>query len=93
MGCRTRELVSLRRLTRPLAEVAPMFEIFRRRKRPQGRQPAASPGSAAAAGDAVQQAPESERSTDAEDFHVPPAEIFQEEEQDDQGTNSRLRGE
>jgi hypothetical protein len=69
-----------------------MFEIFRRRKRPQGRQPA-SPGSASAARDAVGQAPESERSTDAEDFHVPPAEVFQEEEQDGQGSSPRLHGE
>ena len=34
-----------------------------------------------------------EPSTDAEDFHVPPEEVFQEEEQDGQGSSPRLHGE
>jgi hypothetical protein len=70
-----------------------MFEIFRRRKRTQQQQPAASPGSSPAKRDTVPQAPEREPSTDAEDFHVPPEEIFQEEEQDGQGSSARLHGE
>jgi hypothetical protein len=70
-----------------------MFEIFRRRKRTQQQQAAASPGSSAAKRDTARQAPEREPSTDAEDFHVAPEEIFQEEEQDGQGSSPRLHGE
>jgi hypothetical protein len=66
-----------------------MLEIFRRRKR-KHEPPAAAPP---VDRDAGQQSPASERSTDAEDFTVPPAEIFQEEEQDGQGSSPRLHGE
>jgi hypothetical protein len=67
-----------------------MFEIFKKRKRSQASPTAAPPD----AGDPqASESPTSEPSTDAEDFHVPPAEVFQEEEQDGQGTSPRLRGE
>ena len=69
-----------------------MFEIFRRRKRTQ-ELPPASPGSPPAECDAARQAPEPAPSTDAEDFHVPAEEVFQEEEQDGQGSSPRLHGE
>jgi hypothetical protein len=67
-----------------------MFEIFKRRKRTQERPPG---GSSRSERDAARQAPDAEPSTDAEDFHVPPEEIFQEEEQDGQGSSPRLHGE
>jgi hypothetical protein len=70
-----------------------MFEIFRRRKRTQERPHAASTDSSPVERDAARQAPAPEPSTDAEDFHVPPEEVFQEEEQDGQGSSPRLRGE
>jgi hypothetical protein len=75
-----------------------VFETIRRRIRRHGSLPAAqtSPSDAKTPDAPAPDAPAggtAEPSTDAEDFHIPPAEVFQEEEQDGQGSSPRLHGE
>jgi hypothetical protein len=68
-----------------------MFEFLKKRKRVQPSPSVAHPGADGAS--ARERPAAAESSTDADDFHVPPSEVFQEEEQDGQGSSPRLHGE